>query len=75
MYKLLWMQLDSVMKGGFKECIIYREIKLSGSFNIMRKKKRNVTDGRKKESLIGDSKDWEKLQTTHLDRTTLLIRI
>jgi hypothetical protein len=68
MYKLLWMQLDSVMKGIFKECIIYREIELSGSFNIMRKKKKDTTDGRKKESLLGDTKGWGKLQTTLLDR-------
>ena len=48
--------------------------RLNSSFNMMRKKS-NVTDGMKKESLFGDSKDWRKLQATRLDRPWQLMRL
>jgi hypothetical protein len=41
----------------------------------MRKKKKNAADGRKKESSLGETKDWGKLQTTLLDRRTQFMRI
>jgi len=69
MYRLLWMLLDSMMKGGCNKSVIHGGMnnRHNSSFNRMRKKK-NVADGRKKESLLGDSRDWKKLRTTHPDR-------
>jgi hypothetical protein len=37
--------------------------KLSRSFNRMNRK--IFADGKRKERLLGGSKDWRKLQTTH----------
>ena len=47
------MQFNSMMRGGCNKCILHRGMnnKLSNSSNRM-KKKRNVTDGNKKESLL-----------------------
>jgi hypothetical protein len=75
-YRQLWMLPDGVMRGGCTKSVMHRGMinKLIGSFNRMRKKK-NVTDGRKIDCLLGDSKDWEKWQTTLPDRTSQIMRI
>jgi hypothetical protein len=47
--------------------------KLSRSFNRMNRKR--FADGKRKERLLGGSKDWRKLQTTHPGRTWQFMRL
>ena len=71
------MQLDNVMRSGCNKLVTCGGMnnKLWSSFNRMRKLK-IVADGRKKESLLEDSKDLRKLRTTlpRADKTSHLMR-